>query len=239
MALSLGFSVTALRVPAAGGHPGCLQAPSFFILLPSTSSRRGFAAGPRAQSVSVNDGGGAWRASCSPGCLVWLGGKPLATLAGLWSGACGPTPLAWAELCPWWVLTPLRPRCFPGRPSAWLWAQLPNRGTHSSPLKLGLLRSRCPALCLDTRCDPSLASVRGCQHSHHPETDPGGVSASGLDMYGVAVSKKCRPFWVGSVHGVQGTCATVTRMCARVGWAFSVPTSQSPLRLSGTEVSCD
>lgn len=49
-----------------------------------------------------------------------------------------------------------------------------------------------------------------------------------------------------SVHGVQGTCATVTGVCAcgaltgaRVGWAFSVPTSQSPLRLSGTEVRCD
>lgn len=48
-----------------------------------------------------------------------------------------------------------------------------------------------------------------------------------------------------SVQGVQGTCATVTGCAcgaltgAPVGWAFSVPTSQSPLRLSGTEVRCD
>lgn len=42
-----------------------------------------------------------------------------------------------------------------------------------------------------------------------------------------------------SVHGVQGTCVTVTGGCACGGWAFSVPTSQSPLRLSGTEVRCD
>lgn len=63
-----------------------------------------------------------------------------------------------------------------------------------------------------------------------------GVFASDFDMYGVAVSKRCTDrLGQVSVHGVQGTCVTVTGVCACGGWAFSVPTSQSPLRLSGTE----
>lgn len=63
MALPLGFSVTALSDPAAGGHQGCLQAPLSLILLrtpPSTLSRRGFAGSPlcsrtSCQSVLVNN----------------------------------------------------------------------------------------------------------------------------------------------------------------------------------------